>query len=112
MSVDTALRCTQCGTSQYEVNADSEGVLLCLRCYERRSPRNGQNVASSYPRTLRMTGKTTAPETAAQSQNDASYPAEAAKTSSDRYAGRLVDLDALLAKPPKPIPWRVQDVVA
>jgi hypothetical protein len=30
----------------------------------------------------------------------------------DRYAGRVVDLDALLAKPPEPIPWRVHDVVA
>ena len=30
----------------------------------------------------------------------------------DRYAGRLVDLDALLAMPPEPIPWRVHDVVA
>ncbi|UGS35248.1 AAA family ATPase [Capillimicrobium parvum] len=30
----------------------------------------------------------------------------------DRYAGRIIDLDALLAKPPEPIPWRVQGVVA
>ena len=30
----------------------------------------------------------------------------------DRYDGRVVDLDALLAKPPEPIPWRVHDIVA
>lgn len=29
-----------------------------------------------------------------------------------RYRGRVIDLDALLAKPPRPIPWRVRDVVA
>src|SRR4051794_16788893 len=29
-----------------------------------------------------------------------------------RYEGRVVDLDALLSKPPQPIPWRVHDVVA
>lgn len=33
-------------------------------------------------------------------------------TTTSRYGGRLVDLDALLALPPKPIPWRVQDIVA
>ncbi len=30
----------------------------------------------------------------------------------DRYAGRRVDLHALLAQPPRPTPWRVRDVVA
>jgi hypothetical protein len=30
----------------------------------------------------------------------------------DRYSGRRVDLGALLARPPRPIPWRVHDVVA
>lgn len=33
-------------------------------------------------------------------------------THGDRYAGRVVDLDALLAEPPKPIPWRVHGIVA
>jgi archaellum biogenesis ATPase FlaH len=61
---------------------------------------------SSYPDALGTTGKTTTLETAAQSGNGVSYP------SSDRYDGRVVDLDALLAKPPEPIPWRVHDVVA
>jgi archaellum biogenesis ATPase FlaH len=32
--------------------------------------------------------------------------------SSDRYDGRVVDLNVLLAKPPEPIPWRVHGVVA
>jgi len=35
-----------------------------------------------------------------------------ADTTTDRYAGRVVDVNALLAKPPEPIPWRVHDVVA
>lgn len=39
-------------------------------------------------------------------------PRETTTTTPDRYAGRVVDLDALLSKPPQPIPWRVHDVVA
>jgi hypothetical protein len=30
----------------------------------------------------------------------------------DRYTGRHVDLGPLLAAPPKPIPWRVRDLLA
>jgi hypothetical protein len=33
-------------------------------------------------------------------------------TPEGRYSGRRVDLHALLAQPPRPIPWRVHDVVA
>jgi hypothetical protein len=39
-------------------------------------------------------------------------PGESATGNATRYDGRRVDLAALLAEPPKPIPWRVRDVIA
>src|SRR5215213_4196817 len=83
-------------TAEAAARSAAERVVL-------RAVDHAEKVVSSYPDALGTTGKTTTLETAAQSGNGVSCP------SPDRYAGRVVDLDALLAKPPEPLPWRVHD---
>lgn len=77
-------RCDDCGTALADLH-EHEGVMLCLACYQRRPDPEG---VPSAP-------------TVTVGDDDPGAP-----MSTDRYAGRRLDVAALLAEPDTPIPWR------
>ncbi len=99
--------CPDCGTGVIEAH-DPDG-----RCWDCSREVNGRPVptATTNGNVVALERKV-APVGTVEGHSTASVIEAGSARTPDRYAGRLVDLDALLAKPPEPIPWRVHDVVA